>query len=506
MDSKRIRQRFDKLLSLLHVTSDVGGLEITDQVLRLAYLDKETWRFVATVLGPGVMQRGAVKDPVTLARALQELRSQVPFLHGHPGRKMTVVVSLGSANVYTQSFTLPLLQGEELKKAIDLNVQMSSPDDLAKSYFGSRVLASDAGAMRIQIASAFIERSVVDDLIPILFEAGFVAIDVESRAISLARTIRERTASLDSSRSYLLLDIDDTGIDFLVLRNGELYFEYQTPWTDLGDAKGQVTMERFNEAVTANFRQVFNFYHQRWQEELGGVLVVAVAFGKEASSAIAGVTTLPVLSPAFNAGEDMQEWLAAYGAALRGGIGKGEISLSGDVAADAYHKQQTIAFLDFWSVLVPVTLGILVATLALAYNFLGGITNEVVASGAPGGQGKLMSQIAALQASSTAFNNDVSLALAAQFSADKSHDIFDRLDTMAASSSVTLSRVTFQGASAPVFVSGIASTADDIVQFRDYLTADPAFTGVNLPLSAIQPSGSMYSFSLTFSLSGHVIP
>ncbi len=506
MDAEKIRQRFEKLLSLLHVRSDVGGLEITDQVLRLAYLEKETWRFVATVLGPGVMEHGAVKDPLTLARALQELRSQVPSLRGRPNRKMTVVVSLGSANVYTQSFTLPLLQEKELKKAIDLNVQMSSPDDLAKSYFGSRVLAADTSTMRTQVASAFIERKIVDDLIPILFEAGFVAIDVESRAISLARTIRERTASLDSSRSYLLLDVDDTGIDFLVLRNGELYFEYQTPWTDLGDAKGQVTMERFNEAVAANFRQVFNFYHQRWQEELGGVLVIAVAFGKEASAAIAGATTLPVLSPAFNAGEDVQEWLAAYGAALRGGTGKGEISLSGDVAAEAYRKQQTIAFLDFWSVLVPVTLGILVATLALAYNFLGGVVNEVAASGTPRGQEKLMSQIAALQASSTAFNHDVSVALAAQFSSDKSHIILDRLDAMAASSSVVLSRVTFQGASTPVFVSGIASTADDIVQFRDYLTADPAFSNVNLPLSAIQPSGSMYSFSLTFSLSGGIMP
>lgn len=510
MSAKKTKINFGKLLSFLRVRTTVGGLEITDQALRLAYQEKEkTWRFAAVALGPGVMERGTVKDAAALGHAFQELRAKVPSLRRR-GKKMNVVVSLGSASVYTQSFTLPIVGGAELKKAIDLNIRMSAPDDLAKSYFGSRVLTRDDAALRFEIGTAFIDRTIVDGLVPVLFGAGFVATDIESRALSLARTVRERTVLPDAAGSYLLLDIDDTGIDFLVLRKGELYFEYATRWADIADPKGQVTMDRFNETVVANFRQVSNFYHQRWQNPLGGVIVVAAAFGEAASAAIAPAASgakIPVIPPSFAAGQEIEsEWFAAYGAALRDGLGD-EISLSGDVASDAYHKEQVLSFLEFWRVLVPVTLGILVATLAVANNFLGGVAvqaSENSAAGQVGGQSQLLTEISSLEASSTAFNHDVQVALAAQSAMDKSHTLFDTLEAAAKSSSVTLSRVSFEGTASPVSLSGVASTADDIVQFKDLLAQNSEFTGVNLPLSDIQPSGSMYSFTMTFSIAGGV--
>ncbi len=506
MDAKKIDLRnlkSAKLLSFLHVRNDVGGLEISDQALRLTYIEKESWHFVAVALPPGAMERGIVKDAAALSKALAELRAKIPSLKSR-AKKMNVVVSLGSASVYTQSFTLPIVEGAQLTKAINLNIQMSSPDDLATSYFGSRVLARDDAAMRFEIATAFIQRKIVDDLLPVLFAAGFVATDVESRAISLARSMRIRALAPDPSRAYLLLDIDDTGIDFLVIRKGELYFEYATSWTDIADPKGQVTMEHFSEAVVANLRQVSNFYNQHWHDPLAGIVIIAAAFAKEAEAAIVASAALPIIPPSFSDGPEVRsEWLAAYGAALRDG-GKGEISLSGDVASGTYQREQILAFLDFWRVLVPVTLGILVATLVVAYNFLGGMAAQVIANTAGGNQNQLELQISALDASSTAFNQDVQIALAAEADQDKSHTIFDAIQSAAKASSVTLSRVTFQGPSSPITISGVASTASDIQEFKNLLSSNQKFSSVNLPLSGIQPSGSMYSFSMTFSIAGGV--
>jgi hypothetical protein len=498
-----IKRYFGKLLSFLRVRTVAGGLEISDQVLRLAYFDRGAWQTAAAVLGPSVMERGVIKDPAAFSAALLALRSKVRALRSRK-RNMNVVVSLSSASIYTQSFTLPQMGDRELGKAIDLNIQMSSPDDLQKSYFGSEVLNRDDEHVRLEIAAAFIDRQIVDDIIGLLFSAGLIAVFVESRALSLARIVREHAAGIDLDQSYLLLDVDNAGIDFLVLRKGHLYFEYSTPWADIADDKGQVAVEKFNETIAANLRQVMNFYHQHWQDVLSGVIVSSVMSQEEVQSIAQEVSALPALPLTLSAEQEIPpEWFVAFGAGLRGAKGDmndKEINLAGEGAADAFRKEQAERFLELWQVLVPAALGILVITLWLAYNFLVVTQQQLAAGAVPAEQSRQDVAIAALQASSTAFNQDVQVALAVQSHADKSHKIIDEVYRIAASSSVNVSSLAFQGASSPIALSGVAATEDDIVEFKDLIEADPNFGPANLPLSDIQPSLSAYSFSITFPL------
>jgi hypothetical protein len=501
-----IKKYFGKILSFLRVRTVAGGLEISDQVLRLAYYDGGTWQTAAAILGPGVMERGVVKDAAALSAALLSLRAKIRALK-NPKKKMNVVVSLSSASVYTQSFTLPQMGDRELGKAIDLNIQMSSPDDLAKSYFGSEVLARDDEHVRLEIASSFIDRQIVDDIVRLLFAAGFISVFVESRALSLARIMRERAVGIDLEQSYLLLDIDNAGIDFLVIRKGRLYFEYATPWADIADAKGQVAMEKFTETISANLRQVMNFYHQHWQDVLSGVIVSSIMSPAEVQSTVQEVSALPVLPLTLSAEQEIPlEWFVAFGAGVRGvkgDINDKEINLAGEGAADAFHKEQAETFLELWQVLVPAALGVLVITLWFAYNFLVMTQGQLAASASPVEQSRQDAAIEMLQASSTAFNNDVQIALAVQSHADVSHRIIDELYTVAASSSVNISSLALQGLSSPVALSGVAATEDDIVEFKNLIEADPNFGPVNLPLSDIQPSLSAYSFSMTFPVAPH---
>ncbi len=494
------RPDFSRLLSLLRVRALPSGLEVSDQVLRLAYRAGKEWTGVSVVLAPGVMERGEVKDRAALASALRALRAKVPALK-HKGKKMNVVVSLDSAGVYTQSFTLPKLAGEELKKAIDLNVQMSSPDDIDKSYFGTRVLAEDIANNRLEVSAAFVPRRIVDALAETLFNEGFVALRVESRAISLVRMVRSVVlSSVDMVRPYLIVDLDNEGIDFLVMKNGEMYFEYPMPWRGVADVKGQIPIAQFDSALSMGLRQMFNFYRQHWQESLAGILVIAPAFTDETvrvvRDASGGVPVIPIMlsSPPT-------EWLVALGAGMHDGghdNGKGEIDLSGEAAADRYHEERIIDLLGFWSVVMPSALALLIATLALASSFLGGMVSQAAAL--PVGNPATSQKVIALAASSTVFNNEVALVGAAQANADTSHMILDVLDTIAASSSVMVSRVTLQGQNAPIFLSGTAATETDIVQFKNLVQENRNFGTVNLPLSGIQPAGSAYSFSMTFPL------
>ena len=134
------QKAWEWILSFLRVRAVTGGLEISDQVLRLVYFNKKGGETAAVRLEPGILENGVVKNPEAFKAALALLRSKVAEIHA-PSQKINVVVSLGSVNIYSQVFNLPVLQGADLEKAIELNVQMLSPIDIAQAYSGGSRLA-----------------------------------------------------------------------------------------------------------------------------------------------------------------------------------------------------------------------------------------------------------------------------------------------------------------------------------------------------------------------------
>ncbi len=302
----------------MRIRVNAAGLEISDQVLRCVYVDQGAWKMEAVRLTPGIMEKGKVKDVPAFAAALQDLKSKLPAGQ-KKGRKMNVVVSLSSVNIYSQVFTLPFMEGDDLDKAINLNVQMVSPVDIAHAYYGWQFLGRDEVSLRSDIAAAFVDKGVVDEMVQALYKGGFITVGVESRALALTRIVREQGSGVAMDKSYLLLDIDNSGIDFLVVRKGRLYFEYPNQWADLTDEKGQVSINKFQEMLAGSLRQVSNFYAQHWPDPLVGVILSPVAFEKEARQAIDESVALPVIPLTFTQGQGVSpEWFVAFGCALRG--------------------------------------------------------------------------------------------------------------------------------------------------------------------------------------------
>ena len=210
-----MKSYFRKILSLLRVSVHPDGLEVSDQVLRFAYFYQGTWQMEAIRLAPGIMERGVIKDAPVFAAALHELRSKLPQAK-RKKRILNVFVALSSVNMYSQVFTLPFMEGGDLDKAIELNVQMISPMDAARAYFGWQLLNRNEMTLRSEIAAAFADKAVVDAMTQALYAAGFVTVGVESRALALVRVLREKGTEVDKKQSYLLVDVDSTGVDFLI--------------------------------------------------------------------------------------------------------------------------------------------------------------------------------------------------------------------------------------------------------------------------------------------------
>jgi hypothetical protein len=495
---------FKKLLSLLRVRSRADGLEVSDQVLRLVYFGRNAWQMEAVRLAPGVVEKGEIKDAPAFGAALRELRSKVPAMKGK-NKKLNVSIALSSVNMYSQVFTLPIMEGEDLDKAIDLNVQMISPLDISHSYFGWQLLGRDEASLRSEIAAAFADKAIVDGMIHAFYAAGFIAVGVESRALALVRTLREKGADVDGKGSYVLLDVDNSGIDFLIVRKGKLYFEYANPWTDIADEKGQISVTRFEEMLTANMRQVLNFYSQHWPEPLSGVILSATAFKEEAEQAIHTASSLPLIPLSLAMDQQIPpEWFVAFGCGLRGireGLKDKEINLSGFGAMDAFHEEQMLDFLSLWRVLVPVALGCLIILFVLADNFLGMTITSIKSSAAFEAQGNESADVAALDASSTAFNRSVALVANAEGQVNRNYLMIAEINTTAAANGITISHISFQAANTPILVAGSAQSEDQIAAFQRAIQNDPHFGTVTLPLLNIQGNGGAYAFSMTFPLS-----
>ena len=499
-----IKFNFQKILSFLRIHSISGGLEISDQVLRLVYFNGKAWQMAAIKLAPGVLEKGIIKNSENFISSLRELKLKVPAVKNIK-KKMSVVFSLSSVNIYSQVFTLPILDGDELESAIQLNVQTLSPGAAAQTYSGWQLLGRDDVNLRLDISAAFVDKQIVDDMVQALFTAGFLTVGVESRALALVRILREKGAGIDIDKSYLLLNIDNSGLDFLIIRKGQLYFEYTNQWSDFADEKGQIPVDKFEEMLAASLRQVTNFYSQHWPEPLSAVILSASAFGEQAEKAITDVAVLPIIRLTLVMGQPISsEWLVALGCSLRGfhsSLHNKEINLSGEGAMDTFHKEQFLHFIIFWRVMVPVVLASVVVMFFLADQFLISTAKGISAQSVFGAQGDQLNQIVALEASATAFNQSVSLVQLIKQQERPVSPFLTTLANLASANNITVDHISFPGFSATVILSGLSAKEDNILAFKSSLTAANGFSSVTLPLSGIQSNNGTYSFTMNFTVS-----
>jgi hypothetical protein len=496
---------FEKILALFRVRQVIGGIEVSDLILRLAYFDGNAWRLGSVRLEPGVVEGGKIKNYEKFVLALKSLKSQV-FGAREVKKSVNAIVSLSSVNIYSQVFSLPIIEGENLNKAIELNIQMVSPMDTAQAYSGWQMVGEDKGALRLEVLSAFIDKGVIDDTSRALLDAGFLVVAVESRALALARLVREEAEGLDPGKSYVLFNLDNSGLDFLIIRRGQLYFEYFNPWRDLADDKGQISPASFEAAIVRNLHQVMNFYGQHWPDPLEGIIFSATALKDEAAKVVRDNFSLEIKELKLRVGENIGvEWFIALGCGLRGLKPRGkdkEISLLGIGAEEEFHRERLMSFVEFWKLLLPIAFIFLLAVFSLADLFLVRIRQSLETQLSFNVAAEQTAEGKTLESSARDFNRSVVLIREVQKSAFPKGLFLQEINGLAAANGVALSRFALPAPNSgqPINLSGRAASEDKIISFKNALAADPEFEDVNLPLANIRTGAEGLVFSLTFDL------
>jgi uncharacterized membrane-anchored protein YhcB (DUF1043 family) len=498
-----MKKFLENLLKLLGVKPKLGGLEISPNFLRYIEIrDKEI--FLKSVrLSQGTIVNNEIKNYDAFLEALNYLHAQI-FSGKQKEKDLNVSVCLNLNNFYTQVFSLPFVNKQNLKEGLSLNIQMVAPQSLDKLYASHQIIYEDLNSRRVDVLSVFINKNIVNDIIRALFDSKFVLKTIEPYSTAIIRSLKKLCANFDPSKNYLIVSLNDVGLLILISRNSNLYFEYYLSWEEIIGDKKNILWSELEKKIIYNFNQVINFYNSKFTENLEGVVVVSRVFLEEIKNAIKSNFNLKVFSPDLSilSGVD-PSWLGALGAQIRSQIPlrkDDEINLTGFELEDEFMHRQIIQFFEVWRLGLSIFLGILVLVM-FGFNlfltqYLNSLKNE---------QQEILAkdnvkEIETLRGKIENFNNLTSMVKKIESSYTSRYFILNKISQKLNENNIELINLSFDNDKKSVFISAKSINEENIINFKKSLETDSFFSSVDLPLQNIKTDNQGKTFSVSFSV------
>jgi Tfp pilus assembly PilM family ATPase len=489
-----------KIFRLIKPRVEIGGLDISDGGVLFVSVDPETKKLkqFSIRLPEGIIVNGKIQNPSELAKALKQLHQQITI---DRTRKIPVVISMSDTNIYSQQFELPPLQSTNLDEAVRLNLQVLSPIDFSKAYSDWQKVENPK-TRGVEILASFVEKDVVDKIIAPVTEENFVPVAIEQKAASLTRIILQSVSGNDSKIPYFLMYVSSDGLGFSIIRQGHLYFNRFTPWSGLTKGKQrQISLKEFSETIIQESHRIMNFYASHFNENISYLYVVAPGMENQVKQIVEENFAFKIEPLVLKDYPIDQSWLVALGAAVRGLIPRSidtEISLSPEGTESQFFHSQIITFAQMWrSIIISVCATILVACVGV-FLFLGSVINDTAQDFNKVAGGYNVTYLNALKQQAQAFNQLVDKATAARKQQTRwtkaLNDIYSQ-----AGPNVTIDRFYVQSLDFPAIINGHATDANSAVDFKNKLASLPYLSGVDLPLSSLNPGTASNEVVFTIS-------
>lgn len=480
----------------------VAGLRFEDAAARIVQFRGRALKKALVVLEPGIIESGKINDKVKLVAALKELREQFGFLK----EKIPVIAVIPSIQIYTKVFSVPILDQKGLKEAAELNLKSLSPIDFAKASADWQQIGAQEKDGKIEILAAFAESAAVSEYISALREAGFVPVAAEFPALAIARTIKEFGVGIDLARPQIIVNVASDGIDFMLLRHGDLYFDYFVPWRlikDEGKTARQILLDDFKATILSEVKKVANFYGSRWGEKLENLVLVTQALNMEIADMVRTNFNFKATELRLREFTDLpSSWFGALGAASRGVLPRSKdtlISLMVVGTEELSLQAEIMFFVKVWRNALLAVFGFVAFLFILADSFFalnsGRLANRLREFiHAPQG-----AEVVKLREQAEVFNKLVEKASAANDQSVHYSGFLIKLNQLL-NNKINLSGISADFSKLSVSLIGEARDEVAAVDFKNALVK-AGFENVSLPLSNIvtKPDKGV-EFTMTFKL------
>ena len=494
------RKIFKKIIRFLEKLSSkprIDGMEITDSALKYAFFEEGEAKTIAVKLPPGAVSDGKITDKEQIVASLKQLKR---FLL--PPKKddiLRVNVVLPASLVFTQSFSVPNVNPNELEESVNLNLQMISPIPKEEANMSAQIISERD--FNYEFLGAFADKKEIDDYQSALMEAGFAPVSFEFHAIALSRFLRK--TFVVSKDLILVFELSSEGIDLFLMKDGNIYFSYFRSWRSIQGGESSIAKETLESVVAEELRRVLNFASGKFGISPTSVMFLSPGFEKEITAIVGsfGLKSAPIvaaqlkISPVF---------YSTAGAAMRwqkdDEIGSFRaINLGGEDLSRAIYDEQIINFLSLWRGVVASVLSFLLLAYIIGAVFVidqyKSITANVADFTPPLDQSKLVD----LENKASAFNATVAELMSIRGANQDYYAPLRHLLDISNANKVKILSISITSITSPITFLANAASYDTVLSFKNALAADPLFTGVDVPLTQIiTESDNSIDFSVSF--------
>ncbi|MDD4931326.1 MAG: hypothetical protein PHG66_04265 [Candidatus Colwellbacteria bacterium] len=485
-----------KIIKKLSSIRIAGGLSVDDSAIRYYRAEDGKVHMFSLRIPPGIIEGGKIKNKDMAVAALKDLRAMM----GAQGKTLDVVVALSSNVVYSQFFSLPQLDAAGTKEAAELNLQMISPINIAQSYHGYQMIGETAGGVGYEFLGAFSLSSTIDDWIAAIKESGFLPVAIEFQSLSVVRAAGV-TGKLSKDTSDLIIDISSEGVDMMVVKNGNLYFDYFYSWKGIQGEDKSISFDKLEQNITAEAGKVMNFSLSRFGSEVRNVIVNADDLSDKIVEAVKRqFTRVKVEKLSISEGRLKSSWVGAFGASLRGSLSRSEdtmISLGPVSAIKEYDQGQIMDMVSLWGKIFIGAMVFLVFIAGAGDLLLRSNRLNIAQQSIRGLSQNELIEFNLLSSQSIDFNRSVALVAEARRGETGISPFLEKLSKL--NPDIRFGKISIPSTIQPVTINGTAPSADSVSKFHKALAGLKGISDIQFPLSSLvnSPDGRT-SFVMSF--------
>jgi len=222
------------MLEFLTLKPETFGLDISDLSLKIIKLEKKGGVLALASVGeapiePGIVDKGKIKNEDALAALIKKALDNVK------GKKLGTkyaVVSLPEEESFLQIIQMPIMEEEELKKAVFFEAENYIPFSLEEVYLDSQIIREMRNHSKyLDVLIAALPRRIIDPYVSCLKKAGLTpwAFEIESQAI-----VRALIKGGRSSFPVLLVDLGACRTSFIVFSGYSLTSTFSVAISSIG--------------------------------------------------------------------------------------------------------------------------------------------------------------------------------------------------------------------------------------------------------------------------------
>ena len=172
------------LLNVISNEESIGGLEIADDSFRFSKLKKVKTGFkIELLIEEKITEKDAIVNEATFADKLSKFANKNNIKY--------VIVSVPADNIFVKTYDFPAaMSDEKIAEAMDLAIELQLPRKKEEIYCDWMEIENNESR---KILLSYIDRGYADNLISKIKKAGIKIVAIESHALSLARTIKQKS-------------------------------------------------------------------------------------------------------------------------------------------------------------------------------------------------------------------------------------------------------------------------------------------------------------------------